>query len=250
MEKFQKKEGRWISIDNKTFKKSDLKKIAKCLYDESKKYAESYLSFLISFADNSFKLDDQPEVFDDIDKIIKSAWMTLVIKDVGEIQVQVNETISPTGSDSFFNISGKDLKWIFALEGEIKDILNSLDNKTKRIYNIGAWSIFVLLFNLLIVITLSYCFLLIINRYFKMPQMFLIALFVIFVQLLLQIIPFLTTTKFIAKLQELHPRIEIVVDKTKMQIYKNTLYYSILKNLILPLIITLVGGWIIAKFFQ
>jgi hypothetical protein len=110
LEKFQKKEGRWISIDNKTFKKSDLKKIANCLYNESKKNTESYLSFLILFADNTFKMDDQPEIFDNIDKNIKSAWMSLSIKDIGEVQVQVNESISPTGSDSFFNITGKDMK--------------------------------------------------------------------------------------------------------------------------------------------
>jgi hypothetical protein len=83
-----------------------------------------------------------------------------------------------------------------------------------------------------------------------MPQMLLIVLFVIFVQLLLQIIPFLTTTKFIAKLQELHPRIEIVVHKTRMENYKNSLIYSTLKNLLLPFVISMVVAWIAAKYFS
>lgn len=247
---FQKKEGRWISIDHKTFKKSDLKKIANCLYEESKKHKERLLSFLISFGDNSFKMDDHPDIFDTIDKNIKLAWMTLSIKDVGEVQVQLNESISPDRSDSFFNISGKDPKWIFAIEGEIRDILNSLDNKTKRIYNLGGWGILVLLFNLLVIVPISYCFLLIINRYFEMPQMFLIVLFVVFVQLSLYIVPFLTTTKFISKLQELQPRVEIVVNKTKMENYKNSLIYSALKNLFLPFVISMVVAWIAAKYFS
>lgn len=253
MKPFKAVEGVFENIDHKTFTAKDLKAIANCLFQEASKLspAEVDLSFMIFFHDHSVKIQNRPEMFDNINKRIGSVWMYLKTPDGShEIRVELNETTEER-SNSFVAITGTDLDWIFAAQGKLKDIIKELDNKTEWIYKLPGWLAFLLLlFNLSVVILFSYSFLLLFNKFLRLSQIYSIVLFVVVVQLLLAIIPFLTSTRFQQFLKELHPRIELVTDTTRMERQKKSTRWAVLKHFVLPLAISLLAEFLSMKLLQ
>jgi hypothetical protein len=250
---FEKLEGVFENIDHKTFRAKDLKAIADCLFREAQKFSpnEVDLSFMIFFHDRSVKFQDRPEMFQIINKGITSVWMNLKAQQGShEIKVEINETTGER-SNSFVAVTGTELDWIYAVQGRLKDIIKELDNKTDCIYNPPTWLNFLLLlFNLSIVILFSYSFLLIFNKFLRLPEIYSIVLFVVVVQLLLAIIPFLTSKRFQTFLMELRPRIELVADITRMEREKKSTRWAILKHFVLPLAISLLAAFLSLKLLK
>jgi hypothetical protein len=248
---FKPMEGVFEKIDHKTFTAKDLKAIADCLFTEAGKLSSSDvdLSFMISFHDHSIKIQNRPEIFDDIKKQIGSVWMNLKTPDgPREVRVELTETTEER-STSFMWITGNDLDWIFAVQGKLKDIIKERDNKTDWIYKPPSWLAFLLLlFNLSVVILFSYSFLLLFNKVLLMPQIYSIVLFVIIVQLLIGIIPLLTINRFQTVLMQLRPRIELVVDKTRMEREKKSTRWAFLKHFVLPFAIGILVAFLSQKF--
>jgi hypothetical protein len=250
---FKAVEGVFENIEHKTFTTKDLKAIADCLFQEANKLspAEVDLSFIISFHDHSIKIQNRPEIFENIKKQIGFVSMHLRTPDGShEARVELNETIEER-ANSFLSITGTDLDWIFAVQGKLKDIIKELDNKTDWIYKPPSWLGFLLLlFNLSVVILFSYSFLLLFNKVLHMPQIYSIVLFVIIVQLLIGIISHLTTNRFKTVLMELRPRVELVVDKTRMEREKKSTRWAFLKYFLLPLVISSLAAFLSLKFLQ
>jgi hypothetical protein len=246
-------EGVFESIDHKTFRTKDLKSIADCLFNEAGKFPTSdvNLFFMIFFHDHTVKIRNRPEIFENIGKGITSAWMNLkTVNGSHEISVQLNETTEER-SNSFVSITSTDLDWVFAVQGKLKDIIKELDNKTEWIYKPASWLAFVLLLvNLSVVILFSYSFLLFFDKVLRIPQIYSIVLFVVIVQLLIAIIPMLTINRFRTALMQLLPRVELVVDTTRMEREKKSTWWAVLRSLLLPLIIGLLVAFFSRKLFQ
>jgi len=246
-------EGVFETIDHKTFRKQDLKRIADCLYEESQKLSDSNVNlfFMIFFDDQSVKVQDRPDVFEGITKPMKSVRMQLKTEGkFREIAIELNET-SQERSNSFLTITGPDIDWVFAIQGKLKDIIKGLDNRTQRIYKLPGWLNFLsLLFNLAVVILFSYSFFLLFNKVLGMPTVFSIVLFVVIVQLLLYVVPSVTTDQFRAFLVDIRPRIELVADETRMEREKKSTRWAILKTLVLPVVLSLLVAFLASRLFQ
>ena len=253
MKAFRSVEGVSESIDHKTFRPKDLKAIAECLLKETGKLptADRELSFMILFHDNSVKMQDDPQIFEDINKPVKSVWMHLKIPiRFAEIRVEINES-SQEQSNSFIAISHSNLDWVFAMQGKLREIIKGLDNKTEQIYQLPGWTRFLLvLFNLALVILFSYSFLLLFNSFFRLPEVYSIVLFVVVVQLLLGIIPFLTSNRFQTVLKELRPRIEFVTDMSRLERESKSTRWAIVKYFAMPFAIGLLTALFSLKFLQ
>lgn len=246
-------EGVFESIDHKTFTVKHLKAIAECLFQESRRLSglERHLAFMIYFDDHSVRIKDRPDVFEDINKPIQSVWMNLNTETGSHrIEVRLNESAADR-SDSYISINGPSLDWVYVVQGKLTDIIKGLDNRTQRIYKPPGWLNFLsLLFNLAVVILFSYSFFLLFDKVLGMPTVFSVVLFVVTVQLLLYVVPSVTTDRFRAFLVEVRPRIELVTHETRMEREKKSTRWAVLKTFVLPAVLSLLAAFLSSRLFQ
>lgn len=250
------------AISYRNFTLKSIKQIAKIVYEDSENYEREnikyFVNFYILYDDFSSQADKTPEIFDKIiagKQIITISMALKTEKENRSIELRIREAKGEMITESTFStlqISG-DEDWVIMICGKIKRQIDALNNNRKKIYELGWLTQFlILLFQLSLMVLFSFSFIFIMEKLLRVNKDYIIYFFIIFMSILANVTPKITTNKLLNKSRQLLPSIEIIINsKTKYQKYKETFKYAIEKtiglNIILPLILALIAFWLTKK---